>query len=77
MLAGMLHAIDYVFIWSDEKISTNKHNGRLYARDAGGLPEGSLSHLRRMKSAEVMVWAAVASDVSKFPLVFVRVNTQV
>ena len=45
MLAEMQRPVDYVFIWSDEKISTvkavtNTQNDRLYARDAGDLPEG-------------------------------------
>ena len=42
---------------------------RQYARDAGDLPEGSSTHLRRMKSAEEMAWAAVASEGSKSSLV--------
>lgn len=86
MLAEMQRAVDHVFIWSDEKIFiveavTNTQNDRLYAHDAGDLPEGSRTHFRRMKSAGVMVWVAVASDGSKSPLVFieevVKVNTQV
>lgn len=51
-------------------------NDRLYA---GGLPEGSRIHLRRMKPAGVYGVAAVASDGSKSLLVFteegVKVNT--
>ena len=65
-------------MWSDEKIFaveavTNTQNGRLYARDAGDLPEGgsSSSHLRRMKQFGVMLWAAVASDGSKSPSVII------
>lgn len=86
MLAEMQRAVGHVFVWSDEKIFTveavtNTQNDRLYAHNAGELPEGSRTHFRRMKPAGVMVWAAVASDGSKSPLVFieegVRVNTQV
>ena len=44
MLAEMQRAVDYVFIWSDQKIFTveavtNTQNNRLYARDAGDFPE--------------------------------------
>ena len=45
---------------------------RLYARAAGDLSEGSRTHLRRMKPAGVMVWAEVATDGSKSPLVFIE-----
>ena len=85
MLAEMQRAVDNVFIWSDEKIFTveavtNTQNDRLYAHNAEDLPEGSRTHFRRMKPAGVMVWAAVASDGSKSPLIFikegVKVNTQ-
>jgi transposase len=77
MLAEMWRAVDHVFIWFNEKIFsleavTNTQNDRLYARDAGDLPEGSRNHFRRMKPAGVMVWAAVASDGSKSPLVFIE-----
>lgn len=86
MLEEIQRATDTVFIWSDEKMFTveailNRQNDRLYARDAQDLPEGSRSHFRRIKPAGVMVWAAVASDGSKSPLVFipegVKVNSAV
>ena len=76
----------HVFIWYDEKIFTVEavshiQNDKLYVRDAGDLPEGNRTYLRRMKPARVMVWAAVASDGSKSPQVFiekgVKVNTKV
>ena len=38
---------------------TNAQNDRLYARDAGDLPEGSRTHLRRMKPATVMEHAYI------------------
>lgn len=52
----------------------------LYAYDAGDLPGGSRTHFRRQRPAGVMMLAAVASDVSKSPLIFidegVKVNTE-
>ena len=73
-----------VFIRSNEKIFTvdvvtNTQNDKLYARDAEDILESSRTHLRRMKSAGVMVWAAVSYGESKSLFVFteksVKVNT--
>ena len=50
---------------------TNTQNDGLYTRDAGDLPEGSRTHLSRMKPAAVMVCATVVCDRSKFRLAFV------
>ena len=86
MLVEMQRAVDHVFIWfDDEKIFTveavtHTRNNKLYARDAEDLPKDSSTHFCRMKPAGVMVWAAVASDGSSSPSVFidegVNVNTQ-
>ena len=81
----MQGAVNKVFMWCYEVFSeeavTNTQNDRLYARDAGCSPEGSRTHLSRMKQAGAMVWAAVASDGPKSPLVYIQnrveVNTQV
>ena len=49
--------------------------------ESGDLPEGSRTHFCCQKPAGVMVWAAVASDGTKSPLLFieegVKVNSQV
>ena len=82
----MLQEIQSVLVWSAEKIFTvqvvvNSQNDRVYAHRAQHLPEGCRTHFRRQKPAGVMVWAAVASDGSKSPFVFiqegVKVNSQV
>lgn len=86
MLEEIHSAADNVFIWSDEKMFTvqavtNIQNDRVYAADARDLPEGSRAHYCRQKPAGVMVWAAVASNGTKSPLIFieegVKVNSQV
>ena len=86
MLDDIQSATGKVFIWSDEKIFTvqsvvNSQNDRIYAADARDVPQGSRLHFRRQKPAGVMVWAAVASDGTKSPLIFikegVKVNSQV
>ena len=86
MLEEIQNAADKVIIWSDEKMFTvqsvvNSQNDRVYAARAEDLPEGSRVHLRRQKPAGVMVWAAVASDGEKSPLIFIeegaKVNSQV
>ena len=67
MLAELQRTVDQVFMWSDEKIfaveaATNTQNGRLCARDAENMPEGSGTHSRRMEPARVMVWTVVVYD---------------
>ena len=75
-----------VFIWSDDKMFTveavtNKQNDTVYAHSSKELSVNARSHLKRQKPASVMVWAAVASDGSKSPLIVieegVKVNSQV
>ena len=70
MLEEIQSATGKVFIWSDEKIFTvmNSQNDRVYAADAGDLPESSIGHFCHQKPAGVMVWAAVASNGTKSPL---------
>uniref|UniRef100_A0A3P8TI71 Paired domain-containing protein n=1 Tax=Amphiprion percula TaxID=161767 RepID=A0A3P8TI71_AMPPE len=86
MLQEIQSATDKVMVWSDEKMFTvqavvNSQNDRVYAHSAQHLPEGCRTHFHRQNPAGVMVWAAVASDGSKSPLVFiqegVKVNSQV
>ena len=82
----MERAAGKVLIWSDEKMFavesvTNNQNDRVYAHGPGDLSINVRSHLIRQKPASVIVWAAVASDGSKSPLVVidegVKVNSQV
>ena len=49
MLAEMQRVVDHIFIWSDEKIFGPMRRDCTRVRDAGDLPEGSRTHLRRMK----------------------------
>ena len=60
---------------------TNSKNDRVYAHSSRDLSVNVRSHLRRQKPASVMVWAAVASDGTKSPLIVidegVKVNSQV
>lgn len=86
ILQEMKRAAGKVLIWSDEKMFTveavtNKQNDRVYAHSPGDLSVNVRSHLRRQKPTSVMVWAAVASDGRKSPLVVidegVKVNSQV
>ncbi|XP_014772692.1 uncharacterized protein LOC106870959 [Octopus bimaculoides] len=69
-------------IWSDEKIFTveavtNRQNDRLYARNAGDSLECSKSHFCHQKPTSLMVWATVASDGSKSPLIFIDVGVKI
>ena len=86
MLKEIERAGQKAIIWSDEKIFTvqavnNPQNDRVYAANPSDLPEGSRTHLRRQKPTGVMVWAAVGSDGSTSPLVFidegVKINSDV
>ena len=86
MLEEMRSAGDKVFIWSDEKIFTvepqiNQQNDRVLAASSSCIDPAVRTVYRRQKPAGVMVWAAVASDGTKSPLVFikegVKVNSQV
>ena len=69
----MQRTVDHVFMWSYEDC-THVMQGVCF-------PDGNRTHLRRMKPAEVAVWAVVASDGSKTISVYiendVRVNTRV
>lgn len=56
---------------------TNRQNSRFYARNAEEFPEGSMSYLRRQKSALLMVWAAVASRLFMPLLIFIDVDGSV
>ena len=51
---------------------TNTQNNSLNVCDPGDLSEGGRTHLLHIKSAVVMVWAAIAFDRSKSPLVFIE-----
>ena len=86
MLKEMEDAGGKAIVWSDEKMFTvetaaNKQNDRVLSVDSNKLPEDVKHHFRRQKPASVMVWAAVGSDGSKSPLVFidqgVKVNSEV
>ena len=86
MLREMQPAASKMFIWSDKKMSTveavtNKQDDRVYALSSGDLPVNVWSQFRRKKPICDMVWAAVASDVSKSRFVFIdeglKVNSQV
>ncbi|XP_014787787.1 uncharacterized protein LOC106881793 [Octopus bimaculoides] len=86
MLAEMKHATNKVLIWSNEKIFTvegftNRQNERFYAHNAGDLPKDSRSYLHHQKPGLIMVWATVASDGSKSPLILIdagiKVNSEV
>ena len=86
MLQEIQSDADKVLVWSDEKIFTvqavvSSQNHRVYAHSTQHLPEGCRTHFCRQEPAGVMVWAAVASDGSKSPLVFIQegveVNSQV
>ena len=77
MLKEIERAGQKSIIWSDEKVFTvqavnNPQNDRVYTANPGDLPVGSRAHLRRQKPAGVMAWAAVESDGSTSPLVFIQ-----
>ena len=74
MLSEMEPAASKIFIESDKKMSTvlvmtNKQSERVYALSSGDSPVNVWSQFRREKPVRDMVWAAVASDVSKYYLV--------
>lgn len=86
MLEEIRSAGDKAFIWSDEKIFTvepqiNQQNDRVLGKSTSSIDPAIRTVYRRQKPAGVMVWAAVASDGTKSPLVFikegVKVNSQV
>ena len=82
MLQEMERAAGKVFIWSDEKMFTveavtNKQNDRVYAKSSKDLSVNARSHLKRQKPASVMVWAAVASNGSKSPLIVIEEGVKV
>lgn len=62
-------------IWSDESLFTvqtvtSSENERVYVAHHSEIPEGSQMHSRRQNPSSETVWASVASDGSKCPLVF-------
>ena len=77
MLQAMRSAGDKVFIWSDETIFTvepqvNAQNGKVLATSSASVDPSIRTAYCRQKPAGVMVWAAVASDGQKSPLVSFR-----
>ena len=82
MLEKMNSAGDKGFIWSDEKIFTmepqiNQQNARILADGPSGVDPAVRTVFRRQKPADVMVWAAVAPDGSKGPVVFIEEGVKV
>ena len=86
ILREMEPAASKIFIWSDKKMSTveavtKKQNDRVYSLSSGNSPVNVWSQFRHKKPVCDMVWAAVASEVSKYRLVFIdeglKVNSQV
>ena len=76
MLREIEPAASKIFICSDKKMSkveavTNKQEDWVYALRSGELPVNVWSQFRREKRACVMVWAAVASEVTKSRVVFI------
>ena len=70
------------FIWSDEKIFTvepqiNQQNDRILTGGPSGVDPAVRTVFRRQKPADVMVWAAVASDGSKETMVFIEEGVKV
>ena len=82
MLEKINSAGDKATIWSDEKIFTvepqiNQQNARILADGPSGVDPAVRTVFRRQKPADVMVWAAVASDGSKGPMVFIEEGVKV
>ena len=70
MLERINSAGDKAFTWSDETIFTvepqiSQQNDRILADGLSGVDPAARTVFRRQKPADVMVWAAVASDVSQ------------
>ena len=73
---------DKAFTWSDEKIFTvepqiNQQNDRILADGPSGVDPAVRTVFRRQKPADVMVWAAVASNRSKGTMVFIEEGVKV
>ena len=75
-----------MFVWSDEKFFTvepklNSQNDRILAESASNIDPPSRIIQKSLKPEGIMVWAAVVSDGSKGPLVFIdqglKVNADV
>ena len=86
ILEEIRSAGDMILIWSDEKIFTvearaNFQNDRILSQNSTDIPVDDRTVFRHQKPAGVMVRAAVASDCSRFPLIFieegVKLNSQV
>ena len=78
----MERAGDQDTIWSDEKVLTiqavtNQQSDSVHTTNANAVPGGSRVQFRRQKSAGAVVRAAVASDGSKSPLLFVEEGVRV
>jgi len=76
MLREIEPAASQIFICSDKKMSTveavtNEQNDRVYALSSGDSPVNVWSPFRREKHDCVMVWAAVASEVTKSRVVLI------
>ena len=73
---------DKAFIWSDEKIFTvepqiNQQNDRILADGSSGVDPAVRDRVSPQRPADVMVWAAVASDGSKGTMVFIEEGVKV
>ena len=82
MLAKIERAGRKSIIWADEKLFTvqavsNVQNDRVYAGSQSDPPERSRVQFRRQKPAGVMVWAALGSDGSMSPMLFVEDGVKV
>ncbi|XP_029636851.1 uncharacterized protein LOC115212152 [Octopus sinensis] len=82
ILAEMKRSTNTVLTWSDEIFTveavTNWENDRLYARNARDFSECSRSYLHRQKATLLMMWASVASDGFKSPLMLAsKANSEV
>ena len=82
MLEKISSAGAKAFTWSDEKIfavesQINQQNARILADGQSGVDPAVRTVFRRQKPADVMVWAAVASDGSKGPMVFIEEGVKV
>lgn len=86
LLEKLTMSVNRPFIWSDEKIFTiqpalNRQNDRIRGTCQAELEQDLRLVTRAQSPASIMVWAAVASDGRKSPLVFIdkgaKVNSDV
>ncbi len=69
-------------LWTDEKLFTvqaihNSQNDRILARDKSSIPIELRTAFRWQKLPSVMVWAGVASDGKKTPLIFIEEGVKI